>query len=62
MHPRAGAGQPTPVALVAQKTFPYAGRSIDAGRPFLARSEHDAKALTAAGLAVLAPTPSDTPQ
>lgn len=51
----------SPVALVARQTFPYDGRSIAAGKPFLARSTMDALALKAAGLAIDAPAPTSDP-
>lgn len=43
------------IALVAQRTFPYAGQSIVAGQCFDALSEPDAAVLKAIGHAVDAP-------
>jgi hypothetical protein len=59
---REGSSQSPPiarVALVARQTFPYDGRSIAAGKPFLARSPMDAQVLKTAGLAVDAPDPTE---
>lgn len=41
-------------SLVAERSFPYAGRTVQAGEHFEAVSEQDARALTLGHLAVVA--------
>ena len=44
-------------SLIAARSFPYAGRTVQAGESFTALSSQDARALTLGKLAVAAPDP-----